>query len=143
VDEFTGRLLKEADFRGFASAEFKKDPRDNQFKLLEVNGRVVRRMWLATYCGINFPWIMYMDLAEKKQIDVADYKKDVYWIELYKDISNSIFRHGEEDLGIRDYIKPYLSRDKTFADISREDFMPFLRRISILPTKLISPLSLL
>jgi predicted ATP-grasp superfamily ATP-dependent carboligase len=135
IEDFTERILKEADFRGIATAEFKKDPRDNQFKLLEINVRAFRPNWLATYCGINFPWIIYMDLVEKEQVKVTDYKKDVYWIELYQDILNSVFRHNRENLGFRDYIKPYLSKNKTFAVLSADDFMPFLKQISILPIK--------
>jgi len=135
LEGFTERLLKEADFKGIAHAEFKRDPRDNQFKLLEINGRILRSNWLATYCGVNFPWIIYMDLVERKQVEVTDYKKDVYWIDLYQDILNSISRHNKDSLGFKDYIKPYLSKNKTFAVISREDFMPFLKQISVLPIK--------
>ncbi len=135
IEDFTERILKEADFRGIATAEFKKDPRDNQFKLLEINVRAFRPNWLATYCGINFPWITYMDLVEKEQIKVTNYKKGVYWIELYQDVLNSVFRRNREDLRFRDYIKPYLSKNKTFAILSTDDFMPFLRQIGILPIK--------
>lgn len=49
----------------------------------------------------------------------------MYWIELYQDILNSVFRHSKENLGFRDYIKPYMSRDKTFADVSGDDLMVF------------------
>lgn len=135
LEEFTEKLLKEADFRGIAQAEFKEDPRDNQFKLLEINGRIFRSNWLATYCGINFPWIIYMDLVEKEQVKVTDYKKEVYWIELYQDILNSILHHNRENLRFRDYISPYLSKNKIFAVISNEDFIPFLKQISLLPIK--------
>jgi hypothetical protein len=37
--------------------------------------------------------------------------------------------------GVLDYIKPYLAKDKTFAEISRRDIMPFLKRIRVLPKK--------
>lgn len=131
IKEFTERMLKEVDFRGMVHSEFKKDPRDNVFKLMEINGRLPRSNWLATYCGVNLPWIAYMDATEKKQIEVGDYKKDVYWIELSKDLSMSIFRHHEENLGLKDYLEPYLSENKCFADISREDLIPFLKRIAL------------
>ena len=97
VEEFTEKILREADFRGFAEAEFKLDPRDNKLKLIEINVRMVKTNWLATYCGVNFPWTIYMDLVEDKQIEAIDYKEDVYWIDLYQDILNSIFRHNKED----------------------------------------------
>ncbi|MGH7908230.1 MAG: hypothetical protein ACRENW_00085, partial [Thermodesulfobacteriota bacterium] len=135
VEKFTEKLLKEAEFKGIADAEYKKDPRDNQFKLLEINARTIRSNWLATYCGVNFPWIIYMDLVEKKQIEVKDYRKDVYWIDLNADIFNSIFRHNQENLGFRDYIKPYLAKDKTFAVLSKDDIMPFLSEIITLPIR--------
>ncbi|MGH7799961.1 MAG: hypothetical protein ACREOW_04935 [Thermodesulfobacteriota bacterium] len=131
IKEFTERMLKEIDFRGMVHSEFKKDPRDNVFKLMEINGRLPRSNWLATHCGVNLPWIAYMDVTEKKQIKVEAYKKDVYWIELSKDLSMSIFRHHEENLGLKDYLEPYLSKNKSFADISREDLMPFFKRIAI------------
>lgn len=135
IRKFTERMLKEGGFRGVAHSEFKKDPRDNEFKLMEINGRTSRSNWLATYCGVNLPWITYMDLVEKEQIEVTDYKKGVYWIELYQDVANSIFRRNKENLGLKDYVKPYLSKNKTFADMSTEDVMPFLKRISVLPMK--------
>ena len=135
IREFTETMLKEGGFTGIAHSEFKKDPRDNEFKLMEINGRTSRSNWLATYCGVNLPWVTYMDLVEKEQIEVRDYKKGVYWIELYQDIANSLLRYDKENLGLKDYIEPYLSKDKTFADLSKGDFMPFLKRISLLPMK--------
>ncbi len=135
VEKFTEKLLKEAEFKGIADAEYKKDPRDNRFKLLEINARTIRSNWLATYCGVNFPWIIYMDLVEKKQIEVREYRKNVYWIDLNADIFNSIFRHDQENLGFRDYVKPYLAKDKTFAVLSKDDIRPFLRKIITLPIR--------
>jgi len=102
---------------------------------LEINARTIRSNWLATYCGVNFPWIIYMDLVEKKQIEVRDYRKDVYWIDLNADIFNSIFRHNQEKLGFRDYVKPYLAKDKTFSVLSKHDIMPFLKEIATLPIR--------
>lgn len=132
VKDFTEKMLKKIHFTGILHSEFKKDPRDGVFKLMEVNGRIARSNWLATYCGVNFPWIAYMDLAEKTPVEVKDYQKDVYWIELSKDIWFSIFRHNREHLTLSDYLQPYLSKHKTFGDISTKDFTPFLKRIAIL-----------
>lgn len=129
IVEFTERMLKAIDFRGIVHSEFKRDPRDNRFKLMEINGRIARSNWLATYCGVNLPWMASMDLSEKTQIEVNGYKKDVYWIEVSTDLSNSIFLHREEALGIKDYVQPYLAKNKTFADVSRKDFRPILKRI--------------
>jgi predicted ATP-grasp superfamily ATP-dependent carboligase len=129
ITEFTKRMLDRIGFKGIMHSEFKMDPRDNRFKLMEVNGRLARANWLATYCGVNFPWLASMDLIDKTNIEISDYQKGVYWIEFTKDVSNSILFHGQESLTIKDFFEPYLAKNKTFADLSRKDFRPFLKRV--------------
>lgn len=54
-------LLRDISYRGIFSAEFKLDPRDGLFKLLEVN---VRPWWFvefATLCGVNVCEQAYLD----------------------------------------------------------------------------------
>ncbi len=135
LEYYTEKLLKGVNFRGLATAEFKKDPRDNQFKLLEINPRITGSNWLATYCGVNFPWIVYMDHVEGRQVEVNDYKKEVYWINIYQDIVNTVFRRREERLSLKDFLKPYFAKNKTFAVLSADDIMPFLKQLAILPLK--------
>jgi hypothetical protein len=100
---------------------------------MEVNVRANRTNWLATSCGVNFPWIIYMDLVEDQQIQVEKYKTDVYWIELYADLFNSLFRNGKEDFEPSDYIKPYLSKNKSFAVWDTYDLLPFTKNTLSLP----------
>jgi len=38
-------------------------------------------------------------------------------------------------LGFRDYVKPYLAKDKTFSVLSKHDIMPFLKEIATLPIR--------
>ena len=132
IKDFTCRMAKRVGFQGILHSEFKQDPRDSIFKLMEVNGRISRSNWLATYSGINFPWIAFLDLNEHKQVEANGYKKSVYWIELAKDVSISLFHHRGENLTFKEYWRPYLNGTKTFADISRRDLAPFIKRISVL-----------
>ena len=127
VEQLTERILGHVGYRGYFSIEFKKDLRDNKLKLTENNCRMPRSGCLAIASGVNFPWIIYLDLVKNQQIDVLNYKKGVYWIELYADISNSIINHNKEDIGLRDYLRPYLARDKTFAVFDIHDMKPFLK----------------
>ena len=46
-------LLADIDYRGIFSAEFKKDPRDNAFNLIEVNARPWWYVEFAARCGVN------------------------------------------------------------------------------------------
>ena len=55
------RLLRELSYHGVSQVEFKRDPRDGRFCLMEVNAR--HWMWhaLATACGVNLSLAAYMD----------------------------------------------------------------------------------
>ena len=130
IEQLTERLLSYVSYRGYFSIEFKRDPRDGILKLMENNCRMVRSGMLATASGVNFPWIIYQDLVENHQIDISDYKKGLYFIELLMDISNSLFHHGEEAISLGDYIRPYLARDKVFADLDIHDLKPFMKLTS-------------
>ncbi len=57
------RLLEEARFHGISQVEFKYDARDDQFKLLEINGRSWLWVKLAAFSGVNLPLIQYYDLT--------------------------------------------------------------------------------
>jgi predicted ATP-grasp superfamily ATP-dependent carboligase len=43
--------------------EFKRDPRDGGFKLMEINPRLWQWHGLATACGVDLPRIAYADLV--------------------------------------------------------------------------------
>jgi predicted ATP-grasp superfamily ATP-dependent carboligase len=55
------RLLEHLEFRGIFSAEFKRDPRDGEFKLLEVNARPWWYVEFAVRCGIDVVYQGYRD----------------------------------------------------------------------------------
>jgi len=57
-------LFDDIAYRGIFSAEFKHDPRDGHFRLLEIN---VRPWWyneFTTLCGINVSELSYLDALE-------------------------------------------------------------------------------
>jgi predicted ATP-grasp superfamily ATP-dependent carboligase len=55
------RLFDDVSYRGIFSAEFKQDPRDGQFRLLEVNVRPWWYVEFPTRCGINVCELAYLD----------------------------------------------------------------------------------
>ena len=57
------RLLKALGFHGISQVEFKRDPRDGRFKLMEVNPRLWQWHALAAACGVDLPVIAYRDLT--------------------------------------------------------------------------------
>jgi D-aspartate ligase len=57
------RLLKAFEFHGLSQVEFKRDPRDGRFKLMEINPRLWQWHGLAAACGIDLPRLAYADLV--------------------------------------------------------------------------------
>jgi D-aspartate ligase len=57
------RLLKAFEYFGLSQVEFKRDPRDGGFKLMEINPRLWQWHGLATACGVDLTRIAYADLV--------------------------------------------------------------------------------
>jgi predicted ATP-grasp superfamily ATP-dependent carboligase len=57
------RLLRAFGFHGLSQVEFKRDPRDGRFRLMEINPRLWQWHGLATACGVDLPRIAYADLV--------------------------------------------------------------------------------
>jgi D-aspartate ligase len=56
-------LLRALEFHGISQVEVMRDPRDGEYKLLEVNPRLWQWHSLAAACGVDLPWIAYRDLT--------------------------------------------------------------------------------
>ncbi|MCK4536461.1 MAG: ATP-grasp domain-containing protein [Desulfuromonadales bacterium] len=52
------RLLSVVEWSGVAMVEFKRDLRDGQAKLMEINGRFWGTLQLAIACGVDFPGLL-------------------------------------------------------------------------------------
>ena len=56
-------LLRAFGYRGLSQVEFKRDPRDGRYRLMEINARLWQWHGLATACGVDLPLIAYRDLT--------------------------------------------------------------------------------
>jgi D-aspartate ligase len=61
-------LLTALGFHGIAQTEFRLDPRDGSFKLMEVNPRLWQWHGLARACGVDLPRIAYLDVLGRSQL---------------------------------------------------------------------------
>jgi D-aspartate ligase len=64
-------LLSALGYRGIAQTEFRLDPRDGRFKLMEVNPRLWQWHGLARACGVDLPRIAYFDVLGRPQTPVS------------------------------------------------------------------------
>jgi len=63
VEQLALRLLKSIQFHGISSVEFKRDPRDGTFKLMEINVRSPLMIGVAIDSGVDLPWLSYCELT--------------------------------------------------------------------------------
>jgi D-aspartate ligase len=59
-------LLSALSFHGISQVEFKRDPRDGELKLMEVNPRLWQWHSLAAACGVDVPLIAYRNLVGER-----------------------------------------------------------------------------
>ncbi|MGZ8793409.1 MAG: carboxylate--amine ligase [Gaiellaceae bacterium] len=65
------RLLEAFGYFGLSQVEFKRDPRDGRFKLMEINPRLWQWHGLAAACGVDLPRIAYADLVGETPEEVT------------------------------------------------------------------------
>jgi predicted ATP-grasp superfamily ATP-dependent carboligase len=63
VLEHSRDLLEAFRYRGLVSTEFKRDPRNGNYYLIEINARTMSGNQLGISAGVDLPWIAYCDLA--------------------------------------------------------------------------------
>ena len=128
ITELAPALLREIGLNGYSCTEFKMDPRDNLYKLMEVNGRYNRSGLQPISAGINFPWFMYCHLTGRTLPIFTPAKEPIYWIDEFNDLASEAFGLLSGKIGTREFLRPYL-HDHVYAVYDKDDPMPFLKRI--------------
>ena len=98
--ESLSKLLPGVGYRGIFSAEFKLDPRDNLFKILEVNSRPWWYIEFATLCGVNVSLLAYRDALGLEVPRVTTYAVGERCVLLPQDVRafRALRRSGELSL---------------------------------------------
>lgn len=71
------RLLRALEWEGVAMVEFRRDPRDGSFKLIEVNHRFWGSLQLAIVSGVDFPRLLCAYALREPVTPVLDYRLGV------------------------------------------------------------------
>jgi predicted ATP-grasp superfamily ATP-dependent carboligase len=61
LEEFSERFLRKINYYGLVEVEYKLDPRDSQYKLLDVNARTWGYHSLGPRAGVDFSYLLYQD----------------------------------------------------------------------------------
>jgi len=128
LQELGLKLLSGTGYKGLGGIEFKKDPRDEQYKLIEFNARF--GMWdaLSIRCGIDIPYIAYCDALEQPIEVQFDYQEGVTWLDLQRDIRAYLIYHRRRLLSFGEWMRS-LKGEKDWAVYSADDWKPVLGEI--------------
>jgi D-aspartate ligase len=123
LEEIALKLLSSVNYQGLGGIEFKLDPRDNQYKLIEFNTRY--GMWdgLGVYCGVDLPYIAYRDALNLPVESQFDYRDDVIWVDWQRDLRAAILYWQGGQLTLKEWLSS-LHGEKMWAIYNRKDWRP-------------------
>ena len=125
------RFLQAIGYYGLAELEYKQDPRDGAYKLLDVNARTWGYHTLGWSAGVDFPYLVFRDQVGAC-VDEAHARVGVRWVRLATDIPNAVRDIRAGTLQSRDYLRS-LWRADTEAVFSLRDPLPGCYEIALLP----------
>jgi D-aspartate ligase len=129
------RLLQAAGYTGIAHVEFAQDPRDGEFRVLEVNTRLPVWAALAANRHLDLPRIAYDDLSGREVSPLPTFKDDLTWVYLAKDVHVSLQMARRRELGPRRFLREYLRQPKARAIFARDDPLPAVASLAYLRSR--------
>jgi predicted ATP-grasp superfamily ATP-dependent carboligase len=97
------RLLKAMRFTGLVEVEFKKDPRNGQYKVLDVNPRVWGWHTLSRRAGVDFPYLLWL-LVRDEHVPEVRGRAGERWMHMSADLPVAIQEILRGRLSLRTYI---------------------------------------
>ena len=120
------KLLRGLGFQGLANIEFKRDPADGGFKLIEINPRSASQVNLAVDSGVDIPFIAYKDSLGQSVNPVDSYMVGVRWINLGADFKSFRVYRRRKQLGFWPWLRS-IKGARSYAFFAWDDPAPFLR----------------
>jgi D-aspartate ligase len=131
LGELSERFLRAMDYYGLVEVEYKLDPRDSQYKLLDVNARTWGFHSVGPSAGVDFPYMLYLDQIGEP-VSSCKGQPGVGWVRMITDIPAAFVACLGGDLDFRSYLRS-LRTCSTEAVFSSEDPIPGLVEMLLVP----------
>jgi len=125
-------MLAALDYHGFANVEFKRDARNGEYVLMEINPRLNQSLLLSVSTGMNFALMAYrqcLGLPIGNYAEIDPYRVRRYYIDTDRDIREAFKELLTGKLSLKAFLSPYLSRQVS-ATFSWSDPLPFFKRLA-------------
>jgi D-aspartate ligase len=120
------RFLQAIGYCGFAAPEYKLDPADGEYKLLEVNPRTTLANGLAEACGVDIAYAAYLD-AMGCPADPPAPRSGVAWVDDLVDLVSLLANLRRGEVGAADVCKT-VRPGKVHSVLAWDDPVPFIAR---------------
>lgn len=131
LEDYSLRFLRAANYYGLVELEYKLDPRDGQFKLLDVNARTWGYHSLGPAAGVDFSYMLYSDQLGLP-VPHCRAEPGVGWMRMATDLPAAAVAMLSGDTDIISYFRS-LRNTNVEAVFSREDPLPALAEILLIP----------
>jgi len=126
------KFLRAMDYYGLVEVEYKRDPRDGTYKLLDVNARTWGYHTLGPMAGLDFPYLLFKDQVGEQIPKQRDAKQGVRWVRLLTDIPTAAVEIRRGRLNWRAYLRSLRGVDVE-AVFDRKDPLPGLVELALIP----------
>jgi D-aspartate ligase len=124
------RLLSELGFTGLVELEFKRDARDDTFKLLDINPRVWGWQSLCGRAGIDFPFLQWR-MLNGLRVPPSRARNGVRWLRVATDTPTALSEVLHRRLSLRRYVAS-LRPGHERAIMAWDDPLPGLAELPVL-----------
>jgi predicted ATP-grasp superfamily ATP-dependent carboligase len=131
IEPLAERFLQAIDFYGLVELEFKRDPRDGQYKLLDVNARTWGFHILGAAAGVDYPYLLFADQIGMP-VTASRARAGVGWLRLIADLPTAFLHLARRDFGVRQYLGS-LRRARVESVFATDDLLPFFVELATLP----------
>lgn len=125
------RFLNGIDYYGLAELEYKHDPRDGRFKLLDVNARTWGYHTVGAAAGVDFSYLLYRDQVGLP-VRPSHARPGVRWVRMLTDLPNAARDILAGSLRVGEYARS-LRRVDEEAVFSLRDPLPGLYELALVP----------
>jgi D-aspartate ligase len=131
LEELSEKFLRAIDYYGLVEVEYKLDPRDSQYKLLDVNARTWGYHSLGAKAGLDFSHLLYCDQVGLP-VSYCRARPGVAWVRLTTDFPAACMALLAGEIGLKNYMQS-MQACNAEAVFSAEDPLPGIAEIFLLP----------
>lgn len=131
LEEMSERFLRASNYYGLVELEYKLDPRDSRYKLLDFNARTWGYHSLGARAGVDFSYMLYADQVGLP-VSLCKGESGIAWVRMTTDLPAALVAVLAGDTDLKSYVRS-LRSSNVEAVFSYDDPLPGLAEVLLVP----------